>query len=199
MTATGRSQSALRATMFYLTGRWPRLWPITRLVNGSASGGHKANETRETVKCHPLWSSAERGAFLRLWTTIWSGLSDCLRHSVRVSTDKCHGLSGRHCSDCARHPRRDPPIASATAMRVTAVHAQTERKRQDKSARSAEKRWCHARKRRLPGLIRPIPAACATADAGRGEKCLSSGQNQVILTSVSMPLGECRLSGPRKG
>lgn len=112
MTATGRSQSGFRATMFYLTGRWPRLWPITRLVNGSASGGHKANETREKVKCPPLWSSAERGAFLRLWPPIWSGLSDCLRHSVRVSTDKCHGLSGRHCSDCARHPRRDPQIVS---------------------------------------------------------------------------------------
>ena len=193
MTATGRSQSALRATMFYLTGRWPRLWPITRLVNGSASGGHKANETRETVKCPPLWSSAERGAFLRLWTTIWSGLSDCLRHSVRVSTDKCHGLSGRHCSDCARHPRRDPPIASANAMRMTAIHAQTERKRQDRSVRCAEKHRRRAKTRRLRCLIRPVSAACATEDTGWGEKCLSSGQNQTLFTSASMPLGECRL------
>lgn len=72
--------------MFYLTGRWPRLWPITRLVNGSATGGHKANETRETVKSPPLWPSAERGAFLRFWTMIWSGLSDRFRHFVRVST-----------------------------------------------------------------------------------------------------------------
>ena len=158
--------------MFYLTGRWPRLWPITRLVNGSASGGHKANETRETVKCPPLWSSAERGAFLRLWTTIWSGLSDCLRHSVRVSTDKCHGLSGRHCSDCARHPRRDPPIASATAMRVTAVHAQTERKRQDKSARRAEKHRRRAGMLRVYGPIHPTSGVCATTDAVRGGKTL---------------------------
>lgn len=29
-------------------------------------------------------------------------------------------------------------------------------------------------------------------DAALGEKCLSSWQNQVILTSDSMPLGECR-------
>jgi hypothetical protein len=78
-------------------------------------------------------------------------------------------------------------------MRMTAIQVQTERKRQDRSARCAEKRRCRARTRRLRGLIRPVPAACATADNAQGEKCLSSGQNQVILTSDSMPLGECRL------
>ena len=36
-----------------------------------------------------------------------------------------------------RHPCRHTPIASATAMRVTAIQANTERKRQDKSARCA--------------------------------------------------------------
>jgi hypothetical protein len=62
-------------------------------------------------------------------------------------------------------------------MRMTAIHAQTERKRQDRFVRHAEKRRRLARTQRLHGLIHPVPAACATADAGWGEKCLSSGQN----------------------
>ncbi|MEO3477962.1 hypothetical protein AAFO90_09815, partial [Phaeobacter sp. CAU 1743] len=40
--------------------------------------------------------------------------------------------------------------------------------------------------------IRPAPGVCATADAARREKRLSSGQNQAILTSDGRPLGECR-------
>ena len=76
---------------------------------------------------------------------------------------------------------------------MTAIHAQTERKRQDRSVRCAEKHRRRARTRRLRGLIRPVPAACATEDTGWGEKCLSSGQNQAIFTSASMPLGQCRL------
>lgn len=42
--------------------------------------------------------------------------------------------------DPSGHLRRDPPIASATALRVTAIRTQTERKLQDGSARRAEKR-----------------------------------------------------------
>jgi hypothetical protein len=33
------------------------------------------------------------------------------------------GRGGRHRPDGARHPRRHPPIASATVMRMTAIHA----------------------------------------------------------------------------
>lgn len=58
-------------------------------------------------------------------------------------------------------------------MRMTAIHAQTERKRQDRSTRCAEKRSCRARTRRLRGLIRPVPGVSTTEDAGRGEKRLS--------------------------
>ena len=53
----------LRAMRFCQTERWPRLWPITRLVNGSATGDCKARQTRATVKSPPLWPSAERGLF----------------------------------------------------------------------------------------------------------------------------------------
>ena len=97
-----------------------------------------------------------------------------------------------HRPDGARYPRRDPPIASAIAMHMTAILAQTEQKRQDRSVRCAEKHRRRARTRRLRRLIRPVPAACATKDAGWGEKCLSSRQNQAILTSEGRPLGECR-------
>jgi hypothetical protein len=66
-------------------------------------------------------------------------------------------------------------------MRMIAIHAQTERKRLDRPVRCAEKHRRRARTRRLRGLIRPVPEACATEDAGWGEKCLSSGQNQADL------------------
>lgn len=108
------------------------------------------------------------------------------RHHLPAGRGRCH----RH--DGTRHPRRYPPIASATAMRMIAVHAQTERKRLDRSVRRAEKRRPWARKQRLRGLIRPVPAACATAEAGRGKKCLYSEQIQANLASDGRPLGECR-------
>jgi len=79
-------------------------------------------------------------------------------------------------------------------MRMTAIHAQTERKRQDRSARCAEKYRCRDRTRQFRGLIRPISAACATAGAAQGEKRLSSAWIQAIFSSNSMPLGECRFT-----
>ena len=78
-------------------------------------------------------------------------------------------------------------------MRVTAIQTRTERKRQDRSVRCAEKHLWRAKKPRVHGLNRPVPAACATADATRGEKNLSSTQIQAMLTSVSSLLGECRI------
>jgi hypothetical protein len=80
-------------------------------------------------------------------------------------------------------------------MRMIAIHAQTERKRLDRSVRCAEKRRPWARKQRLRGLIRPDPAVCATAGAACGRKSLSSARIQAIFTSNDTPLGECRLNG----
>lgn len=107
-------------------------------------------------------------------------------HHLPAGRGRCH----RH--DGTRHPRRYPPIASATAMRMIAIHAQTERKRLDRSVRCAEKRRPWARKQRLRGLIRPDPAVCATAGAACGRKSLSSARIQAIFTSNATPLGECR-------
>ena len=57
------------------------------------------------------------------------------------------GQGGRHRPDGARHPRHHPPIASPTTMRMTAIQAQAERKRQDKSVHCAEKHRRRARPR----------------------------------------------------
>lgn len=78
-------------------------------------------------------------------------------------------------------------------MRMTTIHAQAERKRQDRSVCRAEKRLFRARMLRVRGLIHPTSAVCATTDTARGEKRLPSEQNQAILKSSGRPLGECRL------
>ena len=57
-------------------------------------------------------------------------------------------------------------------MRVTEVQAKTERKRQDKSARCAEKRRRRAGMLRVYGPIHPTSGVCATTDAVRGGKTL---------------------------
>ena len=63
------------------------------------------------------------------------------------------GRGGRHRPDGPRHPRRDPPPSSATAMRMTEIKAQTERKRHDRSARRAEK---HRRRAGMCGFTGPF-------------------------------------------
>src|SRR5690606_36804907 len=87
---------------------------------------------------------------------------------------------------------RHPPSSNASVMRMTTIHAQAERKRQDRSVCRAEKRLCRARMLRVRGLIHPTSAVCATTDTARGEKRLPSEQNQAILKSSGRPLGECR-------
>lgn len=76
---------------------------------------------------------------------------------------------------------------------MTTIHAQAERKRQDRSVCRAEKRLCRARMLRVRGLIHPTSAVCATTDTARGEKRLPSEQNQATLKSSGRTLGECRL------
>lgn len=78
---------------------------------------------------------------------------------------------------------------------MTTIHAQAERKRQDRSVCRAEKRLCRARMLRVRGLIHPTSAVCATTDTARGEERLPSEQNQAILKSSGRPLGECRGNG----
>jgi hypothetical protein len=105
---------------------------------------------------------------------------------------------GRHRPDGARHPRRHPPPSSASVMRMTAIQAPTERKRQDGSARCAEKHRRRDTTRRLRGPICPAPQACAFADTSRGEIRLSSCRIQAIFTSDAMALEDCRLDSKIK-
>ena len=55
---------------------------------------------------------------------------------------------------------------------MTAIHAQTERKRQDRSVGRAEKHRRRARTRQLRGLIPTVPAARPAAEAAQGENML---------------------------
>jgi hypothetical protein len=77
-------------------------------------------------------------------------------------------------------------------MRITAIYALTERKRQDMYVRCAEKRRCWAGMMQVHRMIRPAQGVYATAEAGVSEKSLSSGQSKAILTSDGRPLGESR-------
>ncbi len=117
----------------------------------------------------------------------------CPRRPSRPRHHLPAGRGGRHRPDGARHPRRHPPIASATAMRVTAIGAKTQRKRLDRSAHRAEKRRCRVRMLRVHSMIRRAPSVWATTDTAQGEKCLVNRQNQAILMTDGSPLGECRL------
>ena len=103
----------------------------------------------------------------------------------------CRGSS--HGPDGARYPRRDPPIASATAVRAAAILTKTDRKRHDKTVRRAENRRCRARITWVRSLSRPTPGVSATADTARGEEHLFSGQVQATFPSSRRSLGECSL------
>ena len=54
-------------------------------------------------------------------------------------------------------------------MRMNAIHAQTERKPQDRSAHRAEKYHQWGRKRRFRNLIFPLPVACKAAGTAWGK------------------------------
>ena len=85
-------------------------------------------------------------------------------------------------ADCERHRHahdRDPrSTRTKVAGQVYPLRAEKLRRR--------------ARTRLLCGLIRAVSAACAASDAAQGEKHLSGGRIQAILTSEGRPLGECR-------
>ena len=84
-------------------------------------------------------------------------------------------------------------MTNASVMRMTAIHIQTERKQQNRSARCDEKHRCRDRTRRFRGLICPVSVACAPTGAAQDEKRLSSAPIKALLASNGTPLG-----GPRK-
>ena len=78
---------------------------------------------------------------------------------------------------------------------MTAIDAQTERKRHARSVRCDEKQRCRPRTEPLSGLFCPVSAARPTAGVTRGKKRLSSGPIQAIFAAEGTPLGERRTIG----
>ena len=88
-------------------------------------------------------------------------------HASRPRHPRPAGQGRGHGADGARQTCGDPPTASASIMRITAIPHQTKRKRQDSSVRNAQQRRCKAGKVRAQGLISPALAICATTQTPR--------------------------------
>jgi hypothetical protein len=93
------------------------------------------------------------------------------RNVVNPRSGLCRG--SRHRPDGPRYPRRHPPIATATVMRMTTIRAQTERNRLSRSARCAEKRGWRASRASLRASIRLIRILSHPRTPLRGETCLT--------------------------
>ena len=61
--------------------------------------------------------------------------------------------------------------------------------------RRAENRCCQARTLPVRGPIRPVPGACGTADAARGEKTCSTGKISRPCHPVADHLGNVGFGG----
>lgn len=80
-----------------------------------------------------------------------------------------------------RQPRRDSPIAGDTAMCVTAIRTQNDRKPQDRSICRTAERSRRTGVMRVHDLIRRTSGLCTTADTARDEESLLSGRIRAIL------------------
>lgn len=100
---------------------------------------------------------------------------------ARRSSRSRHHLSGvRHQPDGAGYPRHYLSSLIAAAIRATRRQVKTERKRQDKSARCAEKGRHQAATRPLLSLVRLTRVIQSSADSAHAENSLASGQIQAI-------------------
>lgn len=79
-------------------------------------------------------------------------------------------------------------------MRMTAIQAQTERKRRDRFVRRAEKRRHQAEQMRVRGPIRPVSAVGATSDTARCKEKLPGRLGHATLTSDGTLFGEFLLN-----
>ena len=72
---------------------------------------------------------------------------------------------------------------------------ESERKRQDRSVRRAEKRGRLTKMMHIRGPIHPHSSVLTTAVEAESANLLIWRQDQAQVTSSSRPLGECRLKG----
>ena len=92
----------------------------------------------------------------------------------------------------AGNPFRHPSTARATAMHMTAITTETERKRLDRSVSSAENRAAGPKMTILGGLNPPSPGISAIAGNTRRTKNLVFWHPLAIIQPDGTPLGECR-------
>jgi hypothetical protein len=76
-------------------------------------------------------------------------------------------------------------------MRMTLKLPESERKRQDRSVRRAEKRGRRTKMMYVRRPSRPLFAGLAEVDTARGTKHLISRRNQTNFPSDGRQLGEC--------
>jgi DNA-binding NarL/FixJ family response regulator len=114
--------------------------------------------------------------------------ASCPRRNLQAGRGRGHW---RH---DPRHPCRNPPIARAAVMCMTAKLPASERKRQDRSVLHAEK---PARPPLAANDFRFLKApmgAWTSKHAVMGSAGLTGTQAQAILALLGTPLAECRLS-----
>lgn len=80
------------------------------------------------------------------------------------------------------YPLRHPPIASATVMRMIAIHAQNDKSGRTGLTAALKNTAAEPRTWWLRRLIGLISAPCVPDDAGLDEKCLSSRQIQATVS-----------------
>ncbi len=107
------------------------------------------------------------------------------------------GRGRRHRRHGPGHPCRHPSIAGAAVMCMTLKLPESERKRQDRFVRRADKRVCSTKLTQRRGPIHPHSSVPATEDEAWRAEHLNSRQNQATFTSSGKPLGETRLSVQR--
>jgi Transposase DDE domain group 1 len=170
MPSTGRGCRARDSTAMRCScngTHWPTNWPP------SCAASSRLGHVRWVFDKPPAQADQDRG-LCRL---------PCPRHYRPTGRGGHQRLIG------ARHLCSHPPPSRATAVHVTAILTQTERKPEDKSNRRAEKRCCQARALRVRGPIRPVPGVSATADAALGEKTCSTGKIKRPCRPVEDHLG----------
>lgn len=121
--------------------------------------------------------------------TLVCDLSFAARSSVRTAARwSCANLMA--CSGC--------PIWRQWRCAITGIQTQTERKRQEETARCAEHHHHRAVMARLCGPINPHSGTLTIATELGSTKLLIMRKDQATLAPSGRPHGECRLKNDRR-
>ena len=155
-------------------------------------------EVKQAVSKQGVWQGFQPWVVLSQAKSLSLPFSVCPLVGKRPALHDAHTAPPRAGTDwSAGNADFSPPIVVASVMRVTAIHAETERKREARSVRRAKKRRRRARTQPLYGLIHAVLRSLHARRRRLGRKSLSSRQIQANLRSPCMPLGEYRLKFTR--